>query len=275
LVLLSVIWQDKLFLKRYGLIYEVYCDDVEPISQTRFWWTLVVLGRRAIIIGAIVGLSENGFHMKFMVASLLNLLVLLSQIIAQPFSTVNANHCEAASLSFLTCISSMLRKMEETNGCRPARRQNFPYPPSINLLAHHQHHINTAQTQCYEHISTSTHQHIDTSAIFSARLCMKNRSFRLEEKKKYLSLLEGISIFTHFSTDFLGPQNVIWFCFLWSDDPPQKHSFEEQKPQNLEKSGTFQFAFLDRFDIHSSWKIPLGKTIGFFPFDVQNLLFGA
>lgn len=88
---------DDTMIDRFGIIFEMF-------TPKRYFWNFTVLLRRAIVIGVFVAMAEEPQE-RYMFVTLLNVLILMTHVLARPFSDMLSNACESISLCILTVIS--------------------------------------------------------------------------------------------------------------------------------------------------------------------------
>eukprot|EP00808_Paulinella_micropora_P020350 g73633.t1 len=87
---------------RIGTLYEVY-------THRRFYWEVVILFRRIVVNGVVVGLSDNDKRNQMLqVASFVNVVLMVLHMLASPFGTMRENQLETFSLTMLALLTLAL-----------------------------------------------------------------------------------------------------------------------------------------------------------------------
>jgi hypothetical protein len=97
---LNLIVADEKFKHRYGLLFEVY-------TPRFFYWDVLVLVRRVVLIFVVtIGSDRKDLRLTF--ATVVNILLLLVQMAAKPFSNDGDNYQEMLLLVVLSIVTTVL-----------------------------------------------------------------------------------------------------------------------------------------------------------------------
>jgi len=92
--------EDDKFKRRYGIVFETYLER-------RFWWEVVILIRRVVLIAVYTGVNSN-FALQNSWLSVANVLFLLIHLVALPYASPADNIYEATELVVLIILTTLL-----------------------------------------------------------------------------------------------------------------------------------------------------------------------